>query len=63
MKAFKVGIDKIPGASTLMENLTSVMQIYIFSILAPYVKQILERTKVELAACSGGVLAFRTGLV
>ena len=47
MKCFQGGIDKIPGASALMENLTSVMQIYIFSILAPYVKPILERTKVS----------------
>jgi len=27
MKDFQAGIDKIPGASALMENLTSVMQI------------------------------------
>jgi len=57
MKAFQAGIDKIPEASALMENLTCGMQIYVFSILAPYVKPILERTKVELAAGSGCVLA------
>ncbi|CUS14189.1 unnamed protein product [Tuber aestivum] len=57
IKAFQTGIDKIPGASALMENLTGAMQIYVFSILAPYIKPILERTKAELAAGSGGVLA------
>jgi len=57
MKAFQAGIDKVPGASPLMENLTAAMQIYAFSILAPEVKPILERTKAELAAGSGGVLA------
>ena len=57
MKAFQAGIDKIPGDSALMENLTGAMQIYVFSILAPYIKPILERTKAELAAGSGGVLA------
>jgi len=57
MKAFQAGIDKVPGASPLMENLTAAMQIYAFSILAPKVKLILERTKAELAAGSGGVLA------
>jgi len=57
IKAFQARIDKIPKASALMENLTGGMQIYIFSILAPYVKRILERTKAELAAGSGCVLA------
>jgi len=40
-----------------MENLNGAMQIYVFSILAPYVKLILKRTKAELAASSGCVLA------
>jgi len=57
MKAFHAGIDKIPAASALIENLTGAMQLYVFSILAPYLKPILERTKAELAAGSGGVLA------
>lgn len=56
MKAMQKGIDKIPGASELLENLTGAMQIFVFSILAPYVKPILLRVKTELAAGSGGVL-------
>lgn len=56
MKAMQKGIDKIPGASDLLENLTGAMQIFVFSILAPYVKPILMRVKTELAAGSGGVL-------
>lgn len=56
MKAMQQGIDKIPGASELLENLTGAMQIFVFSILAPYVKPILMRVKTELAAGSGGVL-------
>ena len=47
----------MPGASALMENLTGAMQIYVVSILAPYVKPILGKTKAELAAGSVGVLA------
>jgi len=57
MKAFQAGIDNIPGASALIENLTGAMQIYVFTILAPYGKPILERAKAELAAGSGCVLA------
>lgn len=56
MKAMQKGIDRIPGASDLLENLTGAMQIFVFSILAPYVKPILARVKTELAAGSGGVL-------
>lgn len=56
MKAMSQAIDKIPGASELLENLTGAMQIFIFSMLAPYVKPILNRVKTELAAGSGGVL-------
>lgn len=56
MKAMQKGIDRIPGASELLENLTGAMQIFVFSILAPYVKPMLARVKTELAAGSGGVL-------
>lgn len=56
MKAITEGIDKIPGAAELMENLAGAMQIYIFSVLAPYIVPILEQVKAELATGSEGIL-------
>lgn len=56
MLAINEGIDRIPGAADLIENLTGAMQIYIFSVLAPYITPILEQVKVELATGSEGVL-------
>ncbi|KAF8429678.1 heterokaryon incompatibility protein Het-C-domain-containing protein [Tirmania nivea] len=56
MKAITEGIDKIPGAAELMENLAGAMQIYIFSVLAPYITPILEQVKAELATGSEGIL-------
>ncbi|RPB24493.1 Het-C-domain-containing protein [Terfezia boudieri ATCC MYA-4762] len=56
IKAITEGIDKIPGATELMENLAGAMQIYIFSVLAPYITPILEQVKAELATGSEGIL-------
>ncbi|KAF8460509.1 heterokaryon incompatibility protein Het-C-domain-containing protein [Kalaharituber pfeilii] len=56
MKAITEGIDKVPGVSEVLENLTGAMQIYIFSVLAPYIMPILEKVKLELAAGSDGIL-------
>ncbi|RPA81886.1 Het-C-domain-containing protein [Ascobolus immersus RN42] len=56
-KAVHEGIDKIPFASTIVENLTGALQIYIFSLLAPFVTPILTQAKEELKAGSAGVLA------
>ena len=56
MKAITEGIDKIPGAAELMENLAGAMQIYIFSVLAPYIAPILAQVKAELATGSEGIL-------
>jgi len=56
MKAITEGVDRIPGAAELMENLAGAMQIYIFSVLAPYIAPILEQVKAELATGSEGIL-------
>jgi len=56
MKAVSEGISKIPFADTIMEKLTGAMQIYIFSILAPYILPVLKQAKAELATGSEGVL-------
>jgi len=56
MKAITQGIEKIPGAEELLENLSGAMQIFIFSVLSPYVVPILDRVKVELSAGSAGIL-------
>lgn len=56
MKAITQGIEKIPGAEDLLENLSGAMQIFIFSVLSPYVVPILDRVKVELSAGSAGIL-------
>jgi len=56
MKTTAEGIGKTPGATELMENLAGAMQIYIFSVLAPYIVPILKHVKAELAIGSEGIL-------
>ena len=56
MKAITKGVDMIPGAAELMENLAGAMQIYIFSVLAPYIMPILQQVKAELGTGSEGIL-------
>ncbi|KAH7371819.1 heterokaryon incompatibility protein Het-C-domain-containing protein [Cadophora sp. MPI-SDFR-AT-0126] len=49
-------ISKVPGLEELLENMTGALQIFIFSLLAPYVTPIIAQARVELKSTSEGVL-------
>lgn len=56
MKGVNALISKVPGLDDLMENMSGALQIFIFSLLAPYIKPIISQARVELKATSEGVL-------
>lgn len=49
-------ISKVPGLDDLLENMSGALQIFIFSLLAPYVKPIIAQARIELKSTSQGVL-------
>jgi hypothetical protein len=57
MKAVSQAIDKVPFLSEILENLSGALQIYIFSLLAPYIMPILRQAREELKAGSTGILS------
>lgn len=56
MKAMTVVMSKVPGLDELLENMSGALQIFVFSLLAPYVKPIIAQARVELKSSSEGVL-------
>lgn len=56
MKGVTTITSKVPGLDELLENMSGALQIFIFSLLAPYVKPIISQARVELKATSEGVL-------
>jgi hypothetical protein len=56
MKATSKIMSKVPGLDEVTENIAGALQIYIFSILAPYVKPVIAQARVELKSSSEGVL-------
>ncbi|PVH68686.1 Het-C-domain-containing protein [Cadophora sp. DSE1049] len=56
MKGVTEVISKVPGLDELLENMTGALQIFIFSLLAPYVTPIIAQARVELKSTSEGVL-------
>ncbi|KAH7323902.1 heterokaryon incompatibility protein Het-C-domain-containing protein [Rhexocercosporidium sp. MPI-PUGE-AT-0058] len=56
MKAVTEIISKVPGLDELLENMTGALQIFVFSLLAPYVTPIIAQARVELKSTSEGVL-------
>ncbi|RPA76743.1 heterokaryon incompatibility Het-C [Ascobolus immersus RN42] len=57
MKGISQAIDKVPFLSGIIENLSGALQIYIFSLLAPYIMPILKQAREELKAGSTGILS------
>lgn len=49
-------ISKVPGLDDLLENVSGALQIFIFSLLAPYVKPIIAQARIELKSSSQGIL-------
>ncbi|KAG4424317.1 hypothetical protein IFR04_002558 [Cadophora malorum] len=56
MKGVTEIISKVPGLDELLENMTGALQIFVFSLLAPYVTPIIAQARVELKSTSEGVL-------
>ncbi|KAG4427587.1 hypothetical protein IFR05_016931 [Cadophora sp. M221] len=56
MKGVTEVISKVPGLDELLENMTGALQIFVFSLLAPYVTPIIAQARVELKSTSEGVL-------
>ncbi|KAJ5050984.1 uncharacterized protein L3040_002851 [Drepanopeziza brunnea f. sp. 'multigermtubi'] len=56
MKGVTEVISKVPGLDDLLENMSGALQIFIFSLLAPYVTPIIAQARVELKSGSEGVL-------
>jgi len=56
MKGVTTITSKVPGLDELLENMSGALQIFIFSLLAPYVKPIIAQARVELKSTSEGVL-------
>lgn len=48
--------SKVPGLDELSENITGALSIFVFSLLAPFVKPIIAHARVELKSTSEGVL-------
>jgi hypothetical protein len=49
-------ISKVPGLDDLLENMSGALQIFVFSLLAPYVKPIIAQARLELKSSSEGIL-------
>jgi hypothetical protein len=56
MKGVTEVISKVPGLDDLLENMSGALQIFIFSLLAPYIKPIIAQARIELKSSSQGVL-------
>ncbi|PBP27556.1 heterokaryon incompatibility protein Het-C [Diplocarpon rosae] len=56
MKGVTEIISKVPGLDDLLENMSGALQIFIFSLLAPYVTPIIAQARIELKSTSEGVL-------
>ncbi|PBP26739.1 heterokaryon incompatibility protein Het-C [Diplocarpon rosae] len=56
MKGVTEIISKVPGLDDLLENMSGALQIFIFSLLAPYVTPIIAQARLELKSTSEGVL-------
>jgi len=57
MKTVVQALDMIPGLSETIETLTGALQIFVFSMMAPFIKPILGQVRDLLGIGSKGVLA------
>jgi hypothetical protein len=56
MKAITETIDKIPVLPDLLEAFTDAVNVFVFSLLAPYVIPIVSQVKAELSTGSEGII-------
>ena len=56
VKALSATIEKIPGLEKLVEKITDTLTLFILSLLAPYIRPIINAVSKQLKAGSGGVI-------
>ena len=49
-------IEKIPGLEALVEKISETLTLFILSLLAPYIRPIINAVSAQLKAGSGGVI-------
>ena len=55
-KALSVTIEKIPGLEALVEKITETLTLFVLSLLAPFIRPIINAVSKQLKAGSGGVI-------
>lgn len=55
-KAISATIEKIPGLEALVEKITETLTLFVLSLLAPFIRPIINAVSKQLKAGSGGVI-------
>ena len=55
-KALAATIEKIPGLEALVERITETLTLFVLSLLAPFIRPIINAVSKQLKAGSGGVI-------
>lgn len=55
-KAISATIEKIPGLEALVERITETLTVFVLSLLAPFIRPIINAVSAQLKAGSGGVI-------
>lgn len=56
VKIIDATIEKIPGLEALVEKITETLTLFVLSLLAPYIRPVIEAVSKQLKAGSGGVI-------
>ena len=56
VKLVNATIEKIPGLEALVEKISETLTLFILSLLAPYIRPIINAVSTQLKAGSGGVI-------
>ena len=56
VKIISATIEKIPGLEALVEKITETLTLFVLSLLAPYIRPIINAVSKQLKAGSGGVI-------
>lgn len=56
VKIVNATIEKIPGLEALVEKISETLTLFVLSLLAPYIRPIINAVSTQLKAGSGGVI-------
>ena len=56
VKIIQITIEKIPGLEALVQKITDTLNLFILSLLAPFVRPIINAVSKQLESGSGGVI-------